>query len=117
MRVAIRAARDQNAQSRILTSIQKLAELIGMSLHQDLLKRLQVQKGDVATRATLEREAIADLLELMVDHVEIQKALYEQYEQSLKEPPAPPEAEMAPEPEPAVIAEAPVKKPRGRKAK
>jgi hypothetical protein len=69
MRVTIRAARDQGAQIRILAAASTLAERFGLS--QELLQNIQVQRGDPAVRAMLEREAIADLLETLVDVTEI----------------------------------------------
>ncbi len=65
MRVTIRAARDQSAQTRILAAATTLARRFGLS--PELLQNIQVQRGDPAVRAMLEREAIADLLETLVD--------------------------------------------------
>jgi hypothetical protein len=69
MRVTIRAARDQSAQTRILAAATTLAERFGLS--PELLQNIQVQRGDPAVRAMLERESIADLLETLVDVTEI----------------------------------------------
>jgi ATP phosphoribosyltransferase regulatory subunit HisZ len=67
MQIATRAARDHSAQSRILAATKALGERFVLNLgEQGILQRLQVQRGDVATRAMLEREAIADLLELVI---------------------------------------------------
>lgn len=67
MRTSIRAARDHTAQSRILAAAKLLAGRFGLNLgERGIFQRLQVQRGDVATRAMQEREAIADMLEELV---------------------------------------------------
>ena len=68
MRTSIRAARDHTAQSRILAAAKSLGERFVLDLgERGILQRLQVQRGDVATRAMQEREAIADMLDLVIE--------------------------------------------------
>lgn len=69
MRLATRAARDHSAQSRILAAAEILADRFDLDL--ELPNRIQVQRGDPATRAMLEREAIADLLEAILEASEV----------------------------------------------
>ncbi len=124
MRIATRAARDHNAQSRILAAANKLAEHFGLTLNEEVFKALQAKRGDVATKAMLEREAIADLLEGLAYMAEPSKV--PEPPEMENEPDQPPASEIAPEPEQATAAvvveapaevEEPAKKPRGRKAK
>lgn len=68
MRIATRAARDHKAQARIVMAAETLAERFGLDM--SLVEGLRVQRGDPATRAMLQREAVADLLESVVNLTE-----------------------------------------------
>lgn len=68
MKAGILFQRDGIAQQRILAAAAGLAERLGMPPR--LMENLQVQRGDPATRAMQEREAVADLLEAVVERVE-----------------------------------------------
>lgn len=68
MRIATRAARDHKAQARIVTAAERLAERFGLDM--TMVNDLRVQRGDPATRAMLQREAVAVLLESVVNLTE-----------------------------------------------
>lgn len=70
MRTATRAARDHTAHSRLVAAAAKLAERY--SLPGELVQAVQVQRGDPATRAMYQREAVVDLLEALITATEPQ---------------------------------------------
>ena len=67
MRVAQRAKRDHMAQGRLVAAAEKLAK--ELALPAELVKAVQVQRGEPEVRAMLQREALADLLEAVVGQV------------------------------------------------
>lgn len=103
MRTTIRAARDHSAQSRILAAATTLAERFGLS--SELLQNIQVQRGDPAVRAMLEREAIADLLDTLVDVTEI--TILPMVDPDLDDPEEIDDLENEPDPIEDVLAELP----------
>jgi DNA uptake protein ComE-like DNA-binding protein len=64
MRLATLAARNDAAQKRIVVAAEQLAVRFGLG--EEVLIPLQVQRGDPQTRAMLQREAVATLLEGLV---------------------------------------------------
>lgn len=67
MRLATRAARDDVAQKRIVTAIEVLTERFDLDAE---LMQGRMRRSDAATRAMLQREQIADLLEAVIEATE-----------------------------------------------
>lgn len=59
------AARDGNANVRIVEATTKLTKLLGLDA--SILDNLTTQRGTPAVRAMQQREAVADLLEVIFD--------------------------------------------------
>lgn len=68
MKAGILFERDGRAQQRILRAATELADRLGVA--PTVLEQLKTQRGDPAVRAMQQREAIADLLEALVERSE-----------------------------------------------